>query len=154
MYDKRLILEPSIRMPFLIRYPRMIKPQTVCSSLCINTDLAPTLLEVAGLAVPAEMQGHSFAAMLKGNEPPTNWRKASLYSYWSIGPKHYGIRTDRYTYLKINERVELFDRLQDPEQFENVAGHPEYESVLVECEKELQQQISETNFDRAHWPRN
>jgi arylsulfatase A-like enzyme len=154
MYDKRLILETSIRMPFLIRYPKMIRPATVSSSLCINVDLAPTLLEVAGLAAPAEMQGHSFAEMLRGNDQPANWRKSSLYSYWSIGPKHYGIRTQRYTYLKINEHVELFDRLRDPEQMNNVADKPEYKSALVECEKGLQQQLKETDFDEADWPRN
>ncbi|MEM9366703.1 MAG: sulfatase [Planctomycetota bacterium] len=154
MYDKRLILEPSIRMPFLIRYPAMIRSRSVCSSLCVNTDLAPTLLEVAGLDVPGEMQGRSFAEMLRGNDPPANWRKSTLYSYWSIGPGHYGIRTDRFTYLKINEQVELFDRLKDPGQINNVADEPEYRSVLVECEKELQQQISETDFDQNDWPTN
>ena len=56
--------------------------------------------------------------------------------------------------LKINEQVELFDRLQDPAQMINVADNPEYKSVLVECEKELQRQISETDFARKDWPRN
>jgi hypothetical protein len=50
--------------------------------------------------------------------------------------------------------VELFDRLRDPEQMNNVADKPEYRSVLVECEKELQQQVKETAFDEADWPRN
>ena len=100
------------------------------------------------------MQGHSFAEMLRGKNEPANWRKSSLYSYWSIGPKHYGIRTNRYTYLKINEHVELFDRLRDPEQMNSVADKPEYESVLLECEKELQQQVTETAFDQKDWPRN
>jgi arylsulfatase A-like enzyme len=154
MYDKRLILETSIRMPFLIRHPKMIKPGSVNSSICVNVDLAPTLLEVAGLRAPAEMQGHSFAGMLAGERPSASWRKASLYSYWSAGPKHYGIRTDRYTYLKINDHVELFDRNRDPEQIRDLAGQAEYQAVLVDCEKELQKQIKEAAFDPADWPRN
>ncbi len=154
MYDKRLILEPAIRMPFLIRYPSVVKPGGMCASLCVNVDLAPTLLELAGLGVPERMQGHSFVEMLKGKDEPANWRKSSLYSYWSIGSKHYGIRTSRYTYLKINEHVELFDRLPDPEQLNNVAAKPEYKSALLECEKELQRQLDETSFDEADWPRN
>jgi arylsulfatase A-like enzyme len=154
MYDKRLILETSIRMSFLIRYPKMIKPGMVNSSLCVNVDLAPTLLQIAGLPTPAEMQGHSFAGMLAGEKQSASWRKASLYSYWSAGPKHYGIRTDRYTYLKIDDHVELFDRLKDPEQMSDVATQSEYEAVLVECEKELQKQIKETAFDQVDWPRN
>ncbi|MEM6260018.1 MAG: sulfatase [Planctomycetota bacterium] len=154
MYDKRLILEPSIRMPFLIRYPQAIKPGSVCSSLCINVDLAPTLLELAGLEAPERMQGRSFVPMLRGHDEPAGWRVSTLYSYWSIGPRHYGIRTSRYTYLKINEHVELFDRLRDPEQLNNVAADPEYRSVLVECEQELQKQLHDTSFDQADLPRN
>ncbi|MEM6504094.1 MAG: sulfatase [Planctomycetota bacterium] len=154
LYDKRLILEPSIRMPFLIRYPNMINPGSVCASLCVNVDLAPTLLELAGLPVPEEMQGHSFKEMLAGNDAPVDWRKSSLYSYWSIGPKHYGIRTSRYTYLKINDQVELFDRQRDPEQRLNLAAEPAYRSVLLECENELQKQLKETSFNEADLPRN
>ncbi|MEM9346463.1 MAG: sulfatase [Planctomycetota bacterium] len=154
MYDKRLILDPSIRMPFLIRYPKMIKPGSVCASLCINVDLAPTLLDLAGLDVPAQMQGRSFAEMLRGQDEPEDWRTSTLYSYWSIGPKHYGIRTSRYTYLKINDHVELFDRLRDPEQLNNVATEPEYRDALLQCEDELQKHLIETSFDKADLPNN
>ena len=56
-YDKRLILETSVRMPFLIRYPRLIKPGSVNSDLCVSVDLAPTLLELAGVESPDAMQG-------------------------------------------------------------------------------------------------
>ena len=99
------------------------------------------------------MQGRSFSGILQGDDEPEDWRKSSLYSYWSIGPKHYGIRTDRYTYVKMNEHVELFDRLHDPEQMKNVVDHPEYRSVLAQCEEELQQQVKETAFHEADWPR-
>lgn len=154
LYDKRLILETSIRMPFLIRYPQKIRPGSVNSSLCVNVDLAPTLLQLAGLSAPKEMQGRSFAGMLAGKKQPSDWRKASLYSYWSIGPQHYGIRTDRYTYLKIDDHIELFDRLKDPDQIENLAPNPEYHSAIQELERELQRQIKETNFSQKDWPRN
>lgn len=154
MYDKRLILETSIRMPFLIRYPAMIKPGTVNKSICVNVDLAPTLLDMVGLTTPPEMQGHSFAGMLAGEKQPANWRTSSLYSYWSIGPKHYGIRTVRFTYLKINDHIELFDRFKDPHQITDLAPNPEYQSTLVELEKELQKQIRETAFAQADWPKN
>ena len=154
MYDKRLILETSIRMPFLIRYPKLIKPGSVNNSICINVDLAPTLLDLAGQDIPEEIQGVSFASMLAGKKEPKNWRKSSLYSYWSIGPRHYGIRTNRYTYLKIDEHIELFDRLKDPEQLDDLSNKPEYDSVLPELERELQKQIKETAFAQADWPRN
>ena len=154
MYDKRLILETSIRMPFLIRYPKLIKPGTVNNSICVNVDLAPTLLDMVGLPIPDEMQGHSFAGMLSGEKEPSDWRTSSLYSYWSIGPKHLGIRTKRYTYLKINTHIELFDRLKDPAQISDLSSIPEYKTALAECEKELENQIQETAFAEADWPRN
>ena len=154
MYDKRLILETSIRMPFLIRYPQKIKPGSVNNSICINVDLAPTLLDLAGLGTPETMQGRSFAEILAGEPEPADWRKSSLYTYWSSGPKHYGIRTHRYTYFKIDEHVELFDRLRDPEQINDLSSLPEYKFALADLEKELQKQIQETAFSKSHWPRN
>ena len=154
LYDKRLILETSIRMPFLIRYPKAIKPGSVNQSLCVNVDLAPTLLDLAGLPTPKDMQGRSFAKMLAGKKQPANWRKSSLYSYWSKGPKHYGIRGQRYTYLKINDHIELFDRQDDPNQITNLAPNPEYASTLRKLETELQKQIKETAFAQQDWPVN
>jgi len=154
LYDKRLILETSIRMPFLIRYPKAIKPGSVNQSLCVNVDVAPTLLELTGLSTPKDMQGHSFAKMLAGKRQPANWRKSSLYSYWSIGPKHYGIRGQRYTYLKINDHIELFDRQDDPNQITNLGPNPEYASILRNLETELQKQIKETKFAEKDWPKN
>ena len=61
------------------------------------------------------MQGRSFVPMLKGKSPEDQ-RKAQLYTYWGGAPNHYGIRTNRYTYVKVDgsDRVELFDRQTDP----------------------------------------
>tara|TARA_B100001123_G_scaffold450967_1_gene625590 strand:- start:751 stop:2316 length:1566 start_codon:yes stop_codon:yes gene_type:complete len=154
MYDKRLIFETSIRMPFLIRYPKLIKPGSVNQSICLNVDLAPTLLDTVGLEKPRTMQGHSFAGMLTGEPEPATWRKSSLYTYWSAGPKHYGIRTNRYTYFKIDEHIELFDRLRDPEQLNDLSSLPEYKFALADLEKKLQNQIQETALTKSHWPSN
>lgn len=154
LYDKRLILETSIRMPFLIRYPKLIKPGAISQAICVNVDLAPTLLDLVGLSTPSAMQGRSFASILQTGKTPLDWRQASLYSYWSSGPKHYGIRDYRYTYLKIDDHVELFDRIADPNQVRDLAPNPEYASIIRELDKELQKQIEETNFDQADWPTN
>ena len=140
-YDKRLILETSMRMPFLIRYPKMIEPGSVNTDLCMNVDIAPTLLEFAGVDIPPSMQGKSMVPMLKGEPAPDDWRTAQFYNYWS-GPEHYGIRTDRYTYVKVKGHpVELFDRKTDPNQVYNVAENTEYKPVVARLERELQKQI-------------
>lgn len=151
-YDKRLILETSMRMPFLIRYPKLIKPQSVNSDLCMNVDIAPTLLDLAGLEIPAAMQGQSMLPMLTGKGRPANWRTSQFYNYWG-GPEHYGIRTDRYTFLKLKGHpAELFDRESDPDQVFNVAGLTEYKSVVSRLEQELQRQIEFVDIEPSALP--
>jgi len=151
-YDKRLILETSIRMPFLIRYPRIIKRGSVNKDICMNIDLAPTLIDIAGGKAPASMQGKTFLPLLKG-ETPKNWRKSSFYSYWGGEPNHYGIRTERYTYAHVaGHQAELFDRKKDPEQMHNVAGNPEYKPILERCEEELQKLMKEIDIRKEDLP--
>jgi len=100
--DKRWMYEESLRMPLLIRYPKMIQAASKNSWIINNTDLAPTILELAGAQTPLYMQGKSFVAALKGEEKPQGWRTAHYYRYWMHmahkmnNPAHFGIRTDRY----------------------------------------------------------
>lgn len=150
-YDKRLILETSMRMPLLIRYPKLIKSGGVNQDLCSNVDVAPTLLELAGLNIPDVMQGRSMKSLLQG-QTPDDWRRSQFYTYWGA-PDHHGIRTDRYTYLKLkNHPPELFDRKDDPHQLHNVAGDPKNKSLLVRLEKELQRRIKEVKIAPADLP--
>ncbi|MEM7474661.1 MAG: sulfatase/phosphatase domain-containing protein [Planctomycetota bacterium] len=155
LYDKRLILETSIRMPFLIRYPKVTAPGSVSNDLCANIDVAPTLLELAGIAAPASMQGASMVPILKG-QSPKSWRKSQFYTYWGA-PDHYGVRTKRYTYTKVATssdgiQVELFDREKDPTQTTNVAGDPNYRQTLVELEAELAYQIQLADIPSSRLP--
>ena len=95
--DKRWMYEESMRMPFIMRYPPLIKAGSVNTDLINNTDFAPTMLTLAGAQPPTQMQGHSFTAALEG-KPLTNWRTATYYRYWMHlmhhdNPAHFGIRT-------------------------------------------------------------
>ena len=89
-------------MPFIVRYPKMVKAGSSNSWLINNTDFAATMLELAGAKRPSYMQGHSFAGALRGEAKPTNWRKATYYRYWMHmahahnNPAHFGIRGERY----------------------------------------------------------
>ena len=140
-----------MRMPFLIRYPRLIRPGSVNKDLCINVDIGPTLLELAGVDVPDAMQGRSMVSLLKGQEVP-DWRKSQFYTYWGI-PAHYGIRTKRFTYLKIaGHPAELFDREEDPEQLYNVAGRTSYRDAIVDLEGELKRQAREVGIEDTELP--
>lgn len=152
LYDKRLILETSMRMPFLIRYPKMIKPKSVNKDLCMNVDIAPTLLDLAGVEIPKSMQGKSMLPMLSGKKTPKTWRDSQFYNYWSA-PYHYGIRTDRYTYVKVKDHPdELFDRKKDPLQLHNLASKKKYKKALTKLEGELQKQIKEIGINPKELP--
>ena len=99
-FDKRWIYEESLKMPFLIRYPKEIRPGSVNHDVITNCDFAPTFLDWAGVPAPKEMQGRSFRSNLMG-QTPADWPDAMYYRYWMhmahhYNPAHYGIRTKRY----------------------------------------------------------
>jgi arylsulfatase A-like enzyme len=155
-YDKRFMYEESLRMPFLLSYPRMIKSAGVNKDMVLNIDFAPTFLELAGAKAASEMQGRSFVGNLTG-KTPKNWRHSMYYRYWMHladhgVPAHYGVRTQRhkliYYYGKalgtagsINEdrppEWEMFDLLRDPREMRNVYGDPAYAKVREELKVEL-----------------
>ncbi|WP_282136712.1 sulfatase family protein [Seonamhaeicola maritimus] len=98
--DKRWMYEESMRMPFIVHYPNMIKAKQQSDLLINNTDFAPTMIELAGGKTPDYMQGRSFINTLEG-KPEDNWRTATYYRYWMhiihhYVPAHFGIRTNRY----------------------------------------------------------
>jgi uncharacterized sulfatase len=100
--DKRWMYDESMRMPFIVHWPTVIKPGGTNDWLINNTDFAPTLLDLAGVETPDYMQGRSFAATLRGEAKPADWRGSTYYRYWMhmahrlTVPAHFGIRTDRY----------------------------------------------------------
>jgi len=157
LYDKRLMYEECLRMPFLARYPAGIKAGTVNSDIILNIDFAPLFLDYAGVKPPAEMQGRSFRANLEGRTPG-DWRTSMYYRYWMHNdndhhvPANYGVRTKRYKLIYYygkplgmagaNEPAtppewELFDLEKDPREMRNVYHDPAYASVVKELKAEL-----------------
>ncbi len=100
--DKRWMYEESMRMPFLVRYPKMIKAGTRTDALVNNTDFAPTIIDLAGGKAPNYMHGESFKEILSTNKEPKGWRDATYYRYWMhmahahANPAHFGVRTKEY----------------------------------------------------------
>ncbi len=171
-YDKRFMYEESLRMPFLIRYPREIAPGTVTRAMALNVDFAPTLLDCAGVAVPAGMQGRSFREALRnGGRTPPDWRDSMYYRYWMHLAHfhikaHYGIRTDRYKLIyyyaealgvegAIDESKptewELFDLLQDPRELRNVYEDLSYRGIRAELKLELAKLRADVGDDSCPW---
>ena len=132
LFDKRLMHEPSIRVPFQVRYPKRIPLGTVREEMVLDTDIAPTLLDLAGVPIPAHMQGKSILPLAKKNDP--EFRKEWYYEYYEwpnpekVAP-HRGIRTEQYKliqYLLDSSEGELYDLKVDPGERNNLYGKPEH----------------------------
>ena len=80
-FDKRWMYEESFRTPFLVKWPGVVVPGSSNQDLAQNIDWAPTFLAIAGVAVPAEMQGVSLVPLFKGGKPG-DWRKSVYYHYY------------------------------------------------------------------------
>ncbi|MEM0965794.1 MAG: sulfatase [Verrucomicrobiota bacterium] len=98
LIDKRWMFDESMQMPFIVHFPAGIQAGVRSELLINNTDFAPTMIDLAGGAVPEYMQGKSFARTLVGL-PEEDWRTATYYRYWMHMihhwvPAHFGIRTE------------------------------------------------------------
>ena len=142
-FDKRWMYEESFKMPFLIKNPRTIEAGTTSDAMVMNVDFAPTLLDMAGLDIPAQMQGKSFKGAFEGDDK--NKRKSVYYHYyeypiWHKVQPHYGVKTDRYKlmhfYYSMDE-WELYDLKTDPNEMRNI--YSEAPAELIESlKKELE----------------
>jgi arylsulfatase A-like enzyme len=156
-YDKRFMHEPSIRVPLMVRYPRKVAAGSVCEKMALNVDIAPTMLELAGLPVPATMQGRSLMPLLRA-APPDDWRTDWLYEYFEypdaeqVRP-HRGVRTELYKlihyhklpdYPDLAEEFELYDLQNDPGEEDDLCGQPEYESLTQHLLDRIQSLRKET----------
>jgi arylsulfatase A-like enzyme len=148
LFDKRFMYEEAYRMPFLISYPEHIEAGTVSEALSMNLDFAPTMLDLAGLPVPGDIQGKSLKPVLSNKgKLPSIWRKASYYHYFEEAEhgveRHYGIRTNRYKLIHFYYDIdswEFYDLNQDPNEMENLYDHPEYQEIITSLHQELVRQ--------------
>lgn len=144
--ERRLAYEESIRMPLLVRYPRVIKAGTVRDGLVLNIDVAPTLLELAGVSPPVTTEGRSLVSLLANSG--SEWRGSFLIEYYSdrVFPRmnkmgYRAIRTTRWKYIHYTEldgMDELYDLQSDPYEMKNLINHSTSARPLDELKRELQ----------------
>ena len=161
--DKRLAYENSIRVPMIIRYPKLINENSEINEQCLNIDLAPTILDLAEINKPKYMQGESMVSLISGKKN-RKWRKSILFEYfvddaWPYaGPDQLAIRTDRYklvdNFLE-NDIDELYDLINDPGEINNLIDDENYEQVEKGLRKESKrlQKKYKYNPDRDWWLR-
>ncbi|HZO20355.1 MAG TPA: sulfatase [Gemmatimonadaceae bacterium] len=161
LFDKRLMYEPSIRVPMLVRFPARARKGTVDREhMVLNTDVAPTLLELAGVPVPGWMHGRSMVPILTG-QPNAPWRDAFLYEYYEYpaehcARKHRGVRTARWKLIHFwehPEEWELYDLANDPDEVNNLAGRREHARTIRELRARLESLRDEVDDEDPPGPR-
>jgi arylsulfatase A-like enzyme len=169
LMDKRWMYEESMRMPFIVHYPKVVRFGSTNNWLINNTDFAPTILALAGIAAPDYMQGRSFAGALRGEPCPADWRTATYYRYWMHMahnlrvPAHFGIRTERYKLIffygatpsggnRTPTAWELYDLKRDPYEMQNQYANPEHAELVAELKRELKKQRAELHETDEAYP--
>nr|WP_231577849.1 sulfatase/phosphatase domain-containing protein [Sphingobacterium sp. IITKGP-BTPF85] len=154
-FDKRFIYEESLRTPFMIRYPRVIKAGTVIEQPVLNIDWAPTLLAMADAPASKEIQGKSFFDLLKNDK--VSWRDRIYYHYYEYPQPHrvmphFGIRTKKFKLIRFygeQDFWELYDLEKDPEELNNIYSEFENSELLIALKKDLAISIKEYKDDLA-----
>jgi len=162
-FDKRMMLEESSRMPFVIRYPKDLPKGTRNNSLLMNIDIPALILDYAEVQKPEQMQGVSFRSLLKNDQQ--QGRKYTYYRYWEHSPDrpaHFGVRSSRYKLIhyygkplgmkSANAQTtpaswEFYDLETDPYEQKNVFNDPSYKDLIEEMHLVLK---SEKAFYQDH----
>ncbi|MBI1390196.1 MAG: sulfatase-like hydrolase/transferase [bacterium] len=153
LIDKRCMYEESIRVPLLAHCPNLFDGGRRTDRIALNIDIAPTILEAAGVSIPDTVQGESFMRVLKDDD--ANWREGMLYEYfWERAfpqtPTVFGVRTERYKYMNFHgifDLDELYDLEKDPHEMHNLIDDAAYHDVRVDMEKRLRDLLKETEAD-------
>ena len=145
-FDKRFIYDESFKTPLMIKWPNVIKPGTSSEEMVQNLDFAQTFLEAAMIKAPDDMQGESLIPLLKGD--PEKWNRDAVYYHYYEYPsvhmakRHYGIVNKEFKLVRFYYDVdewELYDRLKDPYEMNNVYDDPGYKQVVEKLTEELKE---------------
>ena len=155
MIDKRTMHEESIRVPLVVRYPKLIKKGTVVKEQVLNIDMAPSIVDICGAKPLEDIHGESWKRLLAGNG--RGWRKSWLYEYnyekqFPYTPNVRGVRTDTWKYVHYphgdgkpdRHMAELYNLKDDPNEKINLINDPKYTSVVSELKAELARLLKET----------
>lgn len=146
-FDKRFMYEESFSTPLIMRFPSSLKRKGNIKEMVQNIDFAPTMLDIAGVEIPSDIQGISLMPLLRNETSPENWRESLYYHYHEFPAehmvkRHYGIRTERYKLIHFYHDIdtwELYDLQNDIQEMNNLYGKPEYDDVVKELKAQLKE---------------
>ena len=150
--DKRSAYDESLRIVTLVRYPKLVPKGKALDEMVLNIDLAPTFLDLAGVAVPPQMQGRSWRPLFTGKT--SDWRKAFLAEYFFESqypntPTLTAVRTTDAKLIKYpghDEWTELFDLAHDPYETHNLVADPAHKDLLARMQSEFDRQEKASQF--------
>ncbi len=157
-FDKRFIYEESFRTPLLMRLPKGYRKRGEINQLVQNIDYSATILDIAGIAIPKDIQGISMKPILLGED--TEWRDALYYHYYEFPnehmvKKHYGVRTEKYKLIHFYDDIdvwELYDLEKDPNEMDNLFGQSQYEDTIKKLKirlSGLQEEYRDTSMGKS-----
>ena len=162
MVDKRTMHEASIRIPLLVRYPGLTLPSQpkVVSQQVLTVDMAPSLLELCGVAPLKDIHGKSWVKLVQKGDPA--WRKSWFYHYnyekqFPYTPNVRGVRTDTWKYIHYphgdgspdRHLAELYNMEFDPDERHNLIANPKYAPIVKELQGELAKLMKQTGLTAA-----
>lgn len=169
-FDKRMIYEQALRMPFVIRYPKEIPKGSRIQEMILNLDFPALFADYAGIEKPAYISGKSFRNILKG-KTDSRWRTQMYYRYWlhqEVRPAHFGIRNERYKLAFFYGQAlnmpgtqnqtstvpawEFYDLKKDPGEDLNAIDDPAYQDIIAEMKVELEKLRERTGDQDKNFP--
>jgi arylsulfatase A-like enzyme len=147
--------EESVHIPFLLRYPRVVRGGRRTRALFGSVDVMPTLLTLCGVTIPDGVQGHNLAHVVTGAADgtlPDSVYLMNMGTGWPDRPRWVGcwrgVRTARWVYARWHNPDDhepvLFDRRIDPYELNNLAGKPKFADVQRQMEARLKKWMADT----------
>ena len=144
-FDKRFMYEESMSTPLAMHLPSSFKKRGNIDLMVQNIDFAPTMLDIAGVQIPSDIQGVSLLPILTDKVDASKWRKSLYYHYYEFPAehmvkRHYGVRTERYKLIHFYNDIdvwELYDLESDIKEMYNLYGQEGYEDITKELKMEL-----------------
>ena len=166
--DKRWAYDPSMRMPFIVRYPKTIKAGTRSDAIVENVDYPALMLDFASIPAPGSMQGRSFKSICETGREPKGWKQAAYYRYWMHMAHHdnpgvLAIRNKTHKLIyyygcnydggyRTPPGWELYDLKKDSAEINNVYDDPAYAPVRDRLKKQLAALRENVGDDGSHYP--
>ncbi len=151
LIDKRTAYEASVRVPLLMYFPDKLKAGSKISNVVANIDIAPTLMEVAGIVPDSTMDGRSFWGLTLGKN--REWREALLYEYfweWNYPqtPTVFAALGSRYKFIRYHgiwDTDELYDIRYDPDERNNLIRNPDFAETAQHMKEVLFNLLKQSN---------